>query len=284
MNRLPDSIANSWPGSGRWTPAGTGRYRAATVSPCWTHQVRPGGSNLSGKGATDAAPHDSACHRCRLAVMPASAQSAPRGPSGVKARAERRAAAAKPQRRARGRLRASGPRPSRPSTKAPMTASTPRCSAMRRSRCAAAGRPCRRSICSARHERRRTVAALRAAPRHHRRPAGRSRRRRRLRHDADRGREALPGRATACPRPARSARRRSRRSTCRSASGIRQLCGLARPAQRHGLHLRPALRGGEHSGRGRRGGRGRQGRRGATSRWSARSTGRRRRSPRRSPR
>ena len=35
--------------------------------------------------------------------------------------------------------------------------------------------------------------------------------------------------------------------------------GLARPAARHGLHLRPALRGGEHSGRGRRSRRGRQG-------------------------
>ena len=57
-----------------------------------------------------------------------------------------------------------------------------------------------------------------AAPRHHRGPAGRSRRRRRLRHDADRGGEALPDRATACRKPARSARRPSRRSTCRSPS------------------------------------------------------------------
>ena len=80
----------------------------------------------------------------------------------------------------------------------------------------------RRCNARARRERRRCRKAA-PAPRRHRRPAGRSRRRRRLRHDADRGGEALPGRATACPRPARSARRRSRRSTCRSASGIRQL-------------------------------------------------------------
>ena len=103
------------------------------------------------------------------------------------------------------------------------------------------------------------VAKLRAAPRRHRGPAGRGRRGRRLRHDADRSREALPG----APRPARDRHGRpaDHRGAQRSGEDPHPpAVGLARPALRHELHLRPALRGGEHSGRGRRGGRGRQGR------------------------
>ncbi len=96
------------------------------------------------------------------------------------------------------------------------------------------------------------------ASRDQRRLAGRSRRRRCLRHDADRSREALSG----APRPAGSRHGRSadHRGAQRSGEDAHPPArGLARPAARHGLHLRPALRGGEHSGRGRRGGRGRQG-------------------------
>ena len=114
------------------------------------------------------------------------------------------------------------------------------------------------------------------APRRHRGPAGRGRRGRRLRHDADRSGEALPG----APRPARDRHGRpaDHRGAERSGEDAHPPArGLARPAARARLHLRPALRGGEHSGRRRRGGGGRQGRRGATSRWSARSIARRRR-------
>ena len=64
---------------------------------------------------------------------------------------------------------------------------------------------------------------------------------------------------------------------------LRQLAASLDRLAAHGFHVRPALRGGEHSGRLRRGGRGRQGRAALRGAWSASPTGRRRRSPPTSP-
>ena len=96
-------------------------------------------------------------------------------------------------------------------------------------------------------------------------------------------RSGASSRATASRRPARRAAH-ARRAQRPGDAAVAAARGLARPARRDGFQLRSPLRGGEHSRRCRRGGRERHRSCAAMPSSSASRIGRRRRSPRTSPR
>ena len=203
MNRLPDFVRLIAREAGARARQDGGAIRAATVSPCWTpHSAVRVGCNVSGKGAICGSAQFCLPPPSASRVNPAFAQ------AGAPAAAVRKAGAnaapaAKPAASAGGRelldlvradLRRRHLRPHQ-----------------RRDALLLGDRGARRLAelakvtARARRERAGCRGKLRARLADHRGPAGRGRRRRRLRHDADRGGEALPD----PPRPARDRHGRS---------------------------------------------------------------------------